>query len=240
MDVVEQKTLDIEVESFSEREKFLIRRLREHYTIDRDIREAEAHANGDDLPFEPSVTASAPKDDDPTVKRVLRHQVLQQGAMDTVNTVQTHVQSGDIVGYAASYRVVARLKTVQAITPKEQDEIQSVIGLLTERRVTDEEPIPMTETERLAILRWDMIAKARVELPVLLQRRRVVQTALDDMERYYPEWWTILYWRYVRKKRMKHVCELAARDGEPLSEDEYLYSRKQALQQFDKWAKGLT
>lgn len=240
MDVYKQETLNIEAESFSEREKFLVQRLREHYTIDRDIREAEQYARGDNLPYEPSVTAAAPRDDDPIVKRILQHQVLKEGAREVVSTVQAYVSADDIPGHAAAFRVVSKLKDVVAATPKERDEIQSVIGLLTERRVKDEEAIPMTETERLSIIREVYIEQARSDLPMLKERRRIVQQALDDLERYYPEWWTILHWRYVRRKRVKNVCELAARDGQPLSDDEYLYSRKQALQQFDKWAVGLT
>lgn len=235
----QQSHLNIEVEAFSEREKFLVQRLREHYTIERDIREAEEHARGDNLPFEPSVTAAAPRDDDQIVKRILRQQVLREGAREVVSTVQAYVTADDIQGHAAAFRVVSKLKSVVAATPKERDEIESVIGLLTEHRVKDEEAIPMTETERLMILRWDMIADARMNLPILQARKRIVQQALDDLERYYPEWWTILYFKYVLGKREKEVMQLAARDGVDLTPQEYRTSRRDALRQFDKWAVGL-
>ncbi|MFB5193109.1 hypothetical protein [Alicyclobacillus fastidiosus] len=52
----EQQTLAIEAEQFTEREKWIISRLREFCTIDREIRKTEAHVRGDALPYEPSVT----------------------------------------------------------------------------------------------------------------------------------------------------------------------------------------
>lgn len=118
--MTEQMILGVEVETFSEREKFLVQCLREHYTIERDIREAEEHARGDNLPYEPSVTAA-----------------------------------------------------------------------VSRRR---------TDTERLAIRREVYIEAARECLPTLKHRKRVIEQALEDLKRYYPEWWTILHYKYSERR----------------------------------------
>ncbi|WAH38602.1 hypothetical protein [Alicyclobacillus dauci] len=233
-----QETFDLEVESFSDREKLIIRRLREFYTIDRDIREAEEWARGDNLPFEPSITASAPRDDDPIVRRILQHDVLPPEAQKVVNSVQTYV-SPDEFHYAATYRVTRRLERIEPVTWEHEEHIEMVLKLLKERYGEPEEYLELTETERLAIKREAYIMDARERLPILRERKRIIKQAMDDLEMYYPEWWTILHYKYVLRKHWKTVCKVAARDGVPLTDEEYRLSRKKALHQFDKWAVGL-
>lgn len=58
-----QMGLDLEIESFSKREKFLIKRLKEHRTIDAEIAVQDRLARGIGLVHEPRVTAAAPERD---------------------------------------------------------------------------------------------------------------------------------------------------------------------------------
>ncbi|MFD1676820.1 hypothetical protein [Alicyclobacillus fodiniaquatilis] len=62
---------------------------------------------------------------------------------------------------------------------------------------------------------------------------------MDDLKKYYPEWWAILWFKYVLGKTEKETMEKAARDGVPLTPQEYRTSRRDALRQFDKWAVDL-
>ncbi|WP_206922983.1 hypothetical protein [Alicyclobacillus suci] len=234
----DQQTLPIEAEQFTEREKWIIARLREYYTIDREIRVTEAHARGDNLPIEPSVTATAPRDDDPIVRRILKQDVLPTEAKKVVDTIQTYV-SPDEFRYAATYRVVRRLSDIKAVASEHEERIQMALKLLRERYGDPEEYLELTDTERLAIKREAYIQAARERLPILLKRKRIIGETLNDLQRYYPEWWTILWYKYVLGKSEKETQERAARNGVPLTPQEYRTSRRDALHQFDKWAVGL-
>ncbi|MFB5192669.1 hypothetical protein [Alicyclobacillus fastidiosus] len=234
-----QEEFDLDVESFSDREELIIHRLREFYTIDRDIRVAQEWARGDNLPYEPTVTASAPRDDDPIVRRILQQDVLPAMAQEVVNSVKSYV-SPDEFHYAASYRVMRHLERIEPMNCDDEAHINIVLKLLRERYGDQEEYLELTETEKLAIKREAYILEARERLPILLERKRIIGQVMEDLKTYFPEWWTILHYKYVLRKHWKTVCHKAARDGVDLTKDEYILARRKALLQFDKWAVGLT
>lgn len=115
--------------------------------------------------------------------------------------------------------------------------IRDAVDIL--RRRCGEEYIHLTDTERLAILREEEMAKARLQLEILRERKDIISFALEQMEKWYHEQYLILWHKYVMGKHWKRVCEIAARDGQPLTDEEYRLSRKKALKHFDRWAYGL-
>lgn len=70
-------------------------------------------------------------------------------------------------------------------------------------------------------------------------RKHIIELALKDMENTHPEWYLVLYHKYVEGCTEEEVRLLSARSGIPLTVKEYRLSRSKALRLFDELAVGL-
>jgi DNA primase large subunit len=227
---------DLEAETFSQREKTLIQRLGEYRLIDRDIEEQRKIISGELSRVPLGISAMAPKEDDPAIMAYLRTQPVSERLTIIVNAVKQHVNVGGDK-YANRLRIAKRLERVTSTDEADDQALQDAYMMLTERQ--EEEYLELTPAERYAVMREEEVAKAAKELDTLIRRKRAIQHALEDMERYEPEGYKILWHKYVMHEHWERVREIAGRDGTALTIDEYRWSRKKALQQFDKWAYGM-
>ncbi|MCL6445788.1 MAG: hypothetical protein K6T83_20460 [Alicyclobacillus sp.] len=240
--------IEDDTETLSERNKFLIKRLREFRTIEADIRVQERLMRGVGLLHEPRIT-SAP----PVVDRMqeLATIELSPREKELVDTLRRYVSLADFakydedtgritLTYASAERVTRALKRLddRHIDPADRDRLQAVQGLLA--RHIGEEYVHLTDTEKVADIRLKERAKAEAKYRVLCERRDIIAEALAMMERWRPRWHALLWHRYVMDESRDKVCILLARDGVPLTLKEYRGEREKALRQFDKWTQGLT
>ena len=261
-----QTSLDIDAESYTAREEWIKKRLAEYRTIDAYIRTAKRLADGIGLVHEPNITMRPEaRDYMPILNDVARR--LQEGDsavialaahigyMPTdrervmIDATRKYVDHKDFVVYdatsnrfrfvwASSHRVVRSLQKAEEIEDTaERQAVDDAIKLLSER--VGEEDVPLTPTERLAMLRLAERDAAQQIYELLTERKRIISETLADMDNFFHEWYLILWHKYVMDEHWRHVCELAGRDGTPLTTDEYRWSRKKAIREFDKLSGGL-
>jgi len=233
---VTQTQLDIDVETFSDREKIITKRLREYRTIDRDIRAQQRIVSGAMTRCLPSLSPAPVPEDDIDILASLRTQEMTDGFRSMVQAVSKNVDMKN-AKYANRHRVARRLRYTYSNDEKEDQALQYAYAILTER--IDDEPVKLTGPEAFAQCRIGEVADAKEELVRLERVRDIIKTTLDDMQTYEHEWWTILWHKYVMREHWRRVCELAARNGSPLTTDEYRWSRRKALNKFNEWAVGL-
>lgn len=244
----QQVEFDLGVETFSKREQRIIERLKEFRTIDADIRLQERLSQGIGLIHEPRITPMAQQQDLLHLYRFVSD--LSDQEREIAATVQQFV-SGDVLGtrlsgkserdtkpsqYATSIRVAKKLGRMESDDPKEDERLEYAYQLFSRQGGED---VPLTDVEKMVILREAEIAQAREMLEILTDTRDTIQFALSEMERWFPEWHLILWHKYVLCKHWMEVCSIAARQGQPLTPEEYRLSRKKALKQFWKWAPGI-
>ncbi len=230
----EQASLEVEAERFTSREKQLIKHLKAFRTIDADIRALQRVVNGYDLP-EPSVTARPRREDDPEVMWMLEHDVLSESQAQMAAAVERYV-SPTQYRYASSFRVAKAVGQVQTEDPIDRENLQLAYSLL-HREIDDTK---LNETEHCAEIWIRQRENAKVKMYLLIGKKDIISGALEDIKKYYPEWWTILWYKFVQDEPWIDVCKRASRgNNTSLTPDEYRTSRKNALIQFDKWTPGL-
>lgn len=235
---VNQLTLDIAVEEFSEREKRLIQHLKDFRTIDADIRAQQRLVDGIGLINEPRITPAGPERDYlPYAKHINIKRT--QAEIEIAATVERHVNPGNVKGYATAGRVSRILRETFSDDKEEDMRLQDAYGLLTERhRETFDEP-KLTDTEQVADRRLQERERAAVRLDGLLRVKKIVGGALTDMQEFHEEWYKILWFRYVQGEYWVDVCRIAARKGNALTKDEYIRARTKAIHRFDELTPGL-
>jgi len=230
-----QQTFDLDTETFSEREKLIIKRLGEYRTIDADIRRQERIISGELTNCLPPISIRRADEDDIGVLASLQEPVSDNLAHIS-KVVGEHVDMSGAT-YTDRLRVAKRLRHIYSDDEKADQALQDAYVILTERG--EELAVHLTPAERYASDREHEVEQAKVELERLTNLRRVIRYALDDLHEYHAEWWTILWYKYVQREHWRKVCERASREGTPLTADEYRTSRRKGLQKFDKWAVGL-
>lgn len=238
----QQMDLDIAVETFSERERRLIEKLREFRTIDVDIEANRRLVNGIGLINEPRITPKAPERDYlPMLKYI--NVKRTQAEMEIAATVERYVNPSNFgARYATASRVARRLRETFSDDPEEDMRLQDAYRILTDRPEHFDD-VRLTDTERTADRRLEERARAEMRLNELLWQKDIISYALDQMKQWYHEWYLILWHRYVMGEPYNKVCQMITRKGENgesgLTPDEYRLARKKALHQFDKWTPGL-
>lgn len=261
-----QSSLDLDDERYSKREEWLIERLREFRTIDAYIRTAKRLSDGIGLTHEPNITMRPEaRDYMPILNEVARR--LQEGDSAVIalashigylpndrervmiDATRKYVDHKDFVVFdkqsnrfkfvwASSHRVVRSLRKAEEIEDKDERQgVDDAIKLLSERE--GDEDVHLTPTERLAMLRLAERDAAQSIYELLEERKRIIGETLADMDKFYHEWYLILWHKYVLDEHWKRVCEIAARREMALTPDEYLWSRKKAIRQFEKLSVGL-
>ena len=242
-----QSTFDLDAETFSEREKLIIRRLGEYRTVDADIRRQQRIISGELTNVSISVTIRPPDEDERDVMQDLDAERWgvdidrkSEAYREMAKVVKKHVNM-DRALYTNRIRVVRALRDKVSNDAEEDKLLQDAYVILAERG--EEEAVHLTPAERYVHERQKETERAEAELERLQTLKRVVGYALADLVDYCEEWHTILWYKYVQGEREQKVCERAARGDEnnktPLTPDEYRLARKKALMQFDKWAVGL-
>ncbi|GMA64738.1 hypothetical protein NZD89_05120 [Alicyclobacillus fastidiosus] len=231
---LEQQSFELEAVYFSDRERFLIERLREFRTIDVEIAIQERKMRGIGLIHEPRITPKGPEED------YLAYHLpseLTEHQQETKAIIERHVRPEEFrYIYASRARVAKCLSNGETDDPIERAQLRS-IGRKLYRG--DEDRIELTDTERVADLRLAERAEAEQVYEMLKERKEIISFALEEMKRWYHEWYLILWHKYVMDQHWKEVCRIAARNGVALTDEEYRLARKKALHQFDKWAVGL-
>lgn len=233
--VMDQITLDLDVESFSKREKLIVQRLKEYRTMDADIRLQERLSCGIGLKHQPSASAKPPERDYLPMLSHLPSEISGE-EQEVAATVARYI-SKDEFRYASSIRVAGRLRNTFVDDVEEDNKLQIAFETLAQKPT--DEYLHLTDTERLASLREEEIENARGMLKLLMGRKETICFSLEEIAQWYPEWHAILWHKYVMGKSWIVVCEIAARGGIPLTPEEYRLSRRKALKQFDKWAPSL-
>lgn len=225
-----QLALDLDVESFSKQEKVLVKLLRNHRTIDVDIRRNERWAKGDGILIEPSVTASLGDEDDLEVLIELRMADLDERQQLIVDTYRKWCATDKWL-FAAKHRVVRELGSAVADNKDDDETLQAFYTMLSEK--LGEERVELTDTERVAIRRERFISKARARLEFLRERKAIVQAALDDLRDTQEYDYTLVYNRYVLDKSPEEVCGILS-PVHPLEMETYFKHRKRAMLNFAK------
>lgn len=231
-----QQEFELGAEHFSDRERFLIQRLREFRTIDVEIAIQERKMRGIGLIHEPRITPKGPEADYLRYLGHLPNELTEQQHEDKT-IIERHLSSGEFHMYASRARVAKRLQDI-----KTDDIAERVTLRRIGRRLYrgDGDVIELTDTERVADLRLAEREEAEREYEALTERKAIISFALEEMKRWYHESYIILWHRYVLQQHWQEVCRLASRSGVPLTEKEYRNARSKALHQFDDWANGLT
>ena len=242
-----QSTFDLDVESFTEREKLIIKRLREYRTVDADIRRQERIISGELSNVSLSITIRPPDEDERDVIQDLEAEgwgvdldKKSEHIRDMAKAVKGHVNM-DAARYTNRVRVARALQGKVSNDAGEDQLLRDAYVILMERG--EEEYLKLTPAERYASDREAEVERAKSELERLKHIKKVVGWTLADIVDYCEEWHTILWYKYVMGERWQDVCKRAGRGEEgnktPLTADEYRLARKKALIQFDKWAVGL-
>lgn len=227
-----QQVLDIDVETFTQREKYLISLLREFRTIDAEIWRLEQLARGDDLIHEPSITVAPQAEDRIDIQMEVRASKFDDEQQKIIELTKRYVRT-DGQSYATYSRVAEKLSSIE---PETEDEKETLILFMQMLRTREEEErVELTSTERLAVLRGPEIQKARMDLTRLHIHKVAVSSALRVMDIYYPPLYSLLWNRYVMGRGWIDVCALLGDNGTSLTEKEYRNRRKNALQLFDRF-----
>lgn len=248
MQMVLMEELDIDVETLTRREKFIIKRLREYRTIDADIKVQERLMRGIGLLNEPRITA-APLSKQDYMRYLCRVGVkLTDDEKEIVDAMKRYINPLDFVtyfdrtkrvrfNYATAARVANKLKTTFADDKGDDERLQAAFEILSQE--PDETFLHLTDTEQVVDRRLSEREEAEERYNILVERKEIIQQALALMQQYEHEGYIILWHRYVMDEHWIKVRELAARNGVPLSEREYRNARGKALTKFGKWAHGL-
>lgn len=250
-----QSTLGIEndCETLSDREKRLTAMLRKYRKMDGDIRALERKMKGIGLLDEPRITMRAPeKDLMPALEEAKKKGYIEYstGEREMAAAIRKNIGQAEFaemddegrvkLTWVSSVRAARAIERVSEFVSNNDDysRLQDAHKLLTER-LSYEAHIHLTDSEKVAEKRLEERERAKQQHDALIERRDLIRDVLRDIDELNHEWYLILWHRYVLGSSVLVTCRIAAREGEELTRDEYLLSRKRALHQFDAWTSGL-
>lgn len=224
----EQTTLGVESESLSQRERWLVSKLRDYAVIDEDI-QACKNTLASDPPI-PSITIRPPEEDDAYIRGRLKEPLRTDWQRETAATIAKHVDSRQW-----QYVSVARVNRVLSNTYSEDtDEDYRIRDAADATKRSQEERVELTPTERAIVNHQASMEEAAARMLTLQHRKRIITGALGIMESHYPDWYTLIVERYIRGQKYEWYLMHYG-----LSERGYRTERKNALKKFDRLAVGL-
>jgi hypothetical protein len=236
-----QSTFDLDVESLTQREKWLVEKLKDFAVIDEDI---EACQNMIDAgPSIPSITIRPPDEDEDVIDRMTGMSLKQLEAegrqrellhtdwqKETASTIERHVD-------ATSWRYVTTRRVHRVLSntySDDRDEDYRIRDAADAMKQPDDPYVHLTPTERAMVQYEKATDDARKQIVVLEKRRYIITRALATMEVKYPDWHRLLYERYVQGEKYQWYLSHYS-----ISERTYRTERKNALKKFDRLAYGL-
>ncbi|MCY0870814.1 MAG: hypothetical protein OWT27_09555 [Firmicutes bacterium] len=203
--------LDLDLPSKKDVEDKAISVLAEYRTLGSDLKLARLQASGDHLPVEPRVTAAlAPEEDDPEILWKLQMEPLTESQSQMVQILSRYISKGQYT-YATKKRVYSQARGISCDTTADQEWLDSFVHMLKERLDAEEEYLPWTSTEKIALRREPWIERAKAEVQRLEQIDAAVTPVLEHLKQEYTDSYWLLWYQYVQGMSVIQVRELLGR-----------------------------
>lgn len=216
-----------EVETLSQREKWLVQRLQEFKDLYLDIEACHVALSAG--PEIPSITIRPPSGDDPSIVAKYK-EPLKESKREVALTIERHVHA-DRWQYVSVDRVHRTLANTYSDDIDEDYRIRDAVDATRRNR---EQPVQLTPTERAIVQYEEAQEEVKARLMLFERRQRIISGALGQMQEHFQEWYDLLSRRYVQGE--KYVVYLTSTG---MSEQTYRTERRNALKKFDRLAVGL-
>ncbi|WP_420950157.1 hypothetical protein [Alicyclobacillus tolerans] len=228
--------LDLGLPSKKDVEDKAISVLAEYRTLGSDLKLARLQASGDHLPVEPRVTAAlALEEDDPEILWKLQTEPLTDLQSQMAQILSKYI-SKDKYTYATRKRVYSQARGISCETTTEQEWLDSFIHMLKERLDAEEEYLPWTSTEKIALRREPWIERAKAEVQRLEQIDAAVTPVLEHMKQEYADAYYLLWYQYVQGLSVMQVRDILGRIkfgvDNPMTEREHRTLRDKSMRKF--------
>lgn len=223
-----QESFDVYAEARSDIDKRIETLLRQYRYLDSMIAGYEEWACGDNLPIEMRITALLQVEEDkPEILWRLATEPLTAADEETVRILRKYLPDAP-PSYASAQWAAKELDKAIPLSGDHRDTIEASKALFTDRY---DEWMPTHSMERIVFARTDWINKARQKLPILKDKKIAVDYTLDRIQRFAPDYYVLLWYRYVMREDVKQVCLRLH-----ISEDQYEHAaygmKRKALDEF--------
>jgi len=209
--------------------------LADYRTLESALRLARSHAAGDGIPIEPRVTpALRTEEDDVEVLWKLSREGLSEAQCQMVAVLERHLPS--TMTYATRKRVYDKARNLAVQSSADKPWVDAFVALLGERCNREEEYLPWTSTESIALRREPWIARARAEVARLEAIDRAVTPVLQMMNDRDPLAYLLLRHQYIEglpvNEVRRNLGRFAKGNAGMLSEWEHRVLRNRAMDNF--------